>query len=223
MSEQVIDTQISKTTPTYGLVLAKNILQNFDVDLTDSELIHTLQNEDHIHFHILKVPYKHVFNSIILNQAQEYRIYIQKLFIDYLLSGVNDFSDDFPGADIRAQIETERLSFIALGEEFDKLVMNNDRLIADSQKQLIQLYKTLPSNSASFSDAQRQDLKVMMRPVVEQISEIKKSLCDYRNQFYASILRVRSMLSNISDYRVNQEKNAQNQQYLQFDPSIGED
>ena len=97
---------------TYEILIAKNILQNFGVNVSEQEINQSLKNSNHINSQILKLPYKHVFNGIIIGHAQEFRVYAQKLFVDYLLSGANDAADDAPGADLRAQIEQDRLDLI---------------------------------------------------------------------------------------------------------------
>ena len=222
MAEQVTETQLAEKTYTYGVLLAKNILRNFDIDIMDKNFVDTLNNENHIHYYLLKLPYKYVFNSIILDQAQDYRVYVQKLFIDYLLSGANDAEADSPGAVLRDQLEAERLSLIALGEKFDEFVISNQRIIADAMQQLIEFYKNLSSNYANISNDDRQQIQMLVEPLMKQAEDLKKSACDYRKKFYERILLVRSMLDNAYGYRMDQEKNVVNQQFLIFDSKIGD-
>lgn len=88
---------------------------------------------------MLRVPLRNVLNGIILQQANDYHVYVQKLFIDYLLSGENSKGEEAQGASTREVIEKERQQLVALGDEFNNVQGEHDYLIANSQAALIKI------------------------------------------------------------------------------------
>lgn len=127
----------------YGVITAKRILDRFDIHLDDEELILAINNPQSIYYQLLRVPLKNIFNGIILDQAQDYQVYAQKLFIDYLLSAESVQSEDGPGLNTREDLETERTKLIEIGEGFNQQESAHLNLIAESQATLIELAKNL--------------------------------------------------------------------------------
>ena len=84
-----------------------------------------------------------MLNGIILQQANDYHVYVQKLFIDYLLSGESGKPPESQGAATRENLEDERKALVQLGEEFNQNQLNHEAVISSSQKVLIKLTKNL--------------------------------------------------------------------------------
>jgi len=128
---------LSKWFSTYGLITAERILEKYNIKLTHTDLIAVLKNEHSIFYSILKIPIKNVLNGIIFNQAKDYQVYAQKLFIDYLLSGPSSKGEQASGGETREEIEEKRKELMATGERFQEKEQEHRNLIAESQKYLI--------------------------------------------------------------------------------------
>ena len=91
---------------TYGLLTADRILSRFNIRLSTEELTQALNQKNNPYYILLRVPLKNIFNGIILQQANDYQVYVQKLLIDYRLS--NEYSKDpeSAGKNIRDDLNT---------------------------------------------------------------------------------------------------------------------
>ncbi|MDI9818896.1 MULTISPECIES: hypothetical protein [unclassified Legionella] len=139
MSEEKAENDLSIWLSTYGLVTAERILESYKIRLQQKELISAIKNPNTFYHHLLRVPLKNVLNGIILQQAHDYQVYAQKLFVDYLLSGETGKGEDSPGGLTREDLEKERQGLISMGDAFHQQTITHNNLIAESQKKLIQL------------------------------------------------------------------------------------
>lgn len=145
MSEETIETDLSMWFSTYGLLTSGRILERFNIKLESDELLIAIKDPFNLYHQLLIIPLKNVFNGIILQQAHDYQVYAQKLFVDYLLSGESGKSADSPGANTREDLEQERLRLMDLGEAFNEQELAHQHLIAESQAKSIQVARELQS------------------------------------------------------------------------------
>ena len=120
MSEENAQITSGKWFSTYGMITAERILGKYQIRLSHEELIAALKSPICFYHKLLSVPLKNVLNGIVLQQANDYHIYVQKLFIDYLLSGENSKGEESQGASTREALENERQQLVSLGDEFHK-------------------------------------------------------------------------------------------------------
>jgi hypothetical protein len=206
---------------TYGLLTAQRILERFNVHLAHAELVNSIHDPHSVYFQLLRVPLKNVFNGIILQQAHDYQIYAQKLFVDYLLSGEDGKEESSPGAVVREDLEITREKLIEMDGEFREQERTHRILIAESQATLI----TISQNLRQLLD------KVSINPhflneelaeFIERSETMNLNLRNYRSQFYNIVLRITELLALLPDYRVDDVKINENRESLQFDALIGE-
>lgn len=134
-----LDVDVSQLFSTYGFITAQRILEKYHIKLSQDALLVAIRNPFTFYYRILQIPTKNVLNGIILQQAGDFHVYTQKLFIDYLLSGESAKGEDAQGANTRANLEKERLHLIEIGEELHQLQNQQATIIANSQKALIHL------------------------------------------------------------------------------------
>ena len=87
MDGEKADNELSQWFSTYGVITAERILGNYKINLAHTDLVGAIKSPFSFYHRLLQVPLKNVLNGIVLQQANDYHIYAQKLFIDYLLSG----------------------------------------------------------------------------------------------------------------------------------------
>jgi len=146
MNAEKEEMDLSMWLSTYGLVTVKRVLDRFNIHIDNDELILAISNSQSIYYQLLRVPLKNIFNGIILQQAHDYQVYAQKLFIDYLLSADSQPNEEGPGANTREDLETERLKLISVGEGFNEQESAHINLIAESQARLIELSQNLQAS-----------------------------------------------------------------------------
>lgn len=207
---------------TYGLVTAERILARFKIKLDSDELIAAINNPKSFPFLLLRIPLKNVFNGIILAQASDYQVYAQKLFVDYLLSGESSKDPTLPGLVTREDLEQERLSLVAMGEEFDELEFTHQKLISESQAALTKVAGELPKKLKTITDEQHARIEQMLVDYIDQTESMNIELRNYRSLFYNLILRVTDLIKLLPDYRPDLVKQLENLAALQFDAQIGE-
>ncbi|MGQ3887769.1 hypothetical protein ACQUW5_01900 [Legionella sp. CNM-1927-20] len=137
MSEQS-ENELSGWFSTYGLITAQRILERYRINLQQEDLLCALKTPETFYHQLLRLPLKHVFNGIILQQVQDYQLYAQKLIIDYLLSGESSREEGAPGETARKDLEKERQILINLNNDFHELELQHEKLIAQSQAKLIE-------------------------------------------------------------------------------------
>ncbi|WED44384.1 hypothetical protein [Legionella cardiaca] len=139
MTEEHVENDLAEWLSTYGLITVERILERYKIRLQQQDLISAIKSPNTFYHRLMRVPLKNVLNGIILQQAHDYQVYAQKLFIDYLLSGETSKSEGSPGEYTREDLEKERQELIKIGEEFHAQELAHGHLIADSQKSLIKL------------------------------------------------------------------------------------
>ena len=80
MAENLTDNEFSKWFSTYGLITSQRILGHYKIKLTVEELIPAIKTANSFYHILVKIPLKNVLNGIILQQANDYHVYVQKLF-----------------------------------------------------------------------------------------------------------------------------------------------
>jgi hypothetical protein len=143
MSDQSTDKELSTWFSTYGLLTATRIFERLHIQLTTSEIKEALTNSCSLYYQLVRVPLKNVFTGIIHQQAYDYQVYVQKLFIDYLLSGEAGKDEESPGATTREDLELKRAELVVLVESFSQTELKYQQLIAQSQRELIKLGASL--------------------------------------------------------------------------------
>lgn len=139
MSGEKSEIELSQWFSTYGVITAERVFGRYQIKLAPADLITAIKSPFSFYHKVLKIPLKHVLNGIILQQANDYHVYVQKLFIDYLLSGENAKEEDAQGANTREALEKERQLLVTLGEEYHKKEGGHSTLIAHSQNILIKI------------------------------------------------------------------------------------
>lgn len=205
---------------TYGLLTVEQILDRFHIHLKHPELVSATSDPENLYYQLLRIPFKNVFNGIILEQVIDYRVYAQKLFVDYLVSGAGNQIENSPGMTTRADLEQERLELVEKGEAFERQEEAHYRLIAESQSELIKWVRGRPKDGIQSSHFQ--ELLRLNEPYHEKTEAMHITLCDYRSQFYNLILRSNELLQLLPDYRPNLSKQLENRERLNFNAKIGE-
>lgn len=141
MDQQQNTGELDKWFSTYGVITAERILGTYDLRIPQTELLPAIKSPFSFYHQLVQVPLKNVLSGIILQQAHDYHVYAQKLFIDYLLSGETAKSEDAQGGGTRESLENERKQLVTLGEEFREVQIGHDTLISTSQARLIKLVK----------------------------------------------------------------------------------
>ncbi|MFT4057963.1 MAG: hypothetical protein QM652_00280 [Legionella sp.] len=122
---------------TYGVITAERILGRYQIKIATTDLVTAIKSPFSFYHKLLEVPFKNVLNGIVLQQAKDYLIYGQKLFIDYLLSSESSKDETAQGVGTRESLESERKDLITLGEEFHHKEIEHNNIIASSQSLLI--------------------------------------------------------------------------------------
>lgn len=125
---------------TYGLITAARILERCRIQLPQEEITQVILSPGTFYHHLIQVPLKNVLNGIILGQAQDYRIYVEKLFADYFLSEhALEKTEEDQGFGVTEKLEEVRLSFVEMSQTFHQQTVEHRNLIAKTQKHLMEI------------------------------------------------------------------------------------
>lgn len=224
ISRERFDTEFVQWVSTYGSVTVQRIFDLFNFSLDYTKIKDILTQKDSIYYHFLRVPFVNIFNNIIINQADGYREYIQKIFIDYLLSGAaNETNAPVQGESIREDLEENRKVFMALSEEFDIEFFNHNSLIAESQIALIKLAKSKFRNMSAVQDEDKQELLTLVQNFEDKGRELTIRFRNFRQQFRETIVVNQALLETLPNYHVNEKQLETYKESIDFDINIGEE
>ena len=221
-TESLVQDEIETWFSTYGSITVERILKQFGFSIDPSRIKSIIHTPDSIYYQFLRVPVHSILNEIIINQAEDYRGYLQKLYIDYLLSGAGNEVDAPPqGEDLRESLEESRIELIGIGNDFDMEVFNNNSFIASSQKTLIDLAK----KEVVGVDDLSLDSKLAMVAIIDNLDaqalDLREKMSFYRSKFASFIPKIVEMLTVLPNYKLDPEKLAQHRALIEFDPKIG--
>lgn len=168
MSEEQTENDLSMWLSTYGLITVERLLERYKIKLSHDDLLNALKKPHTFYHQLLRLPLRNVFNGIIFQQARDYQVYGQKLYIDYLLSGESGKSDTSPGAQTRETLNAEREKLVAMGESFHQEELKQDKLIAQSQSMLIK-------HAANWNEA-------LLRVAKEISDELRRNRINQSNE-----------------------------------------
>lgn len=171
------DQEIQQWYSTYGMLTAQRILEGYKIKLAATELVNALQNPESFYCRLLKLPLRNVYNGIILQQAKDYQLFAQKLFIDYLLSGESNKPEEAPGAMVRQDLEEQRNRLLEMNNYFHDLELEHESLITHTQKSMIKdsgqwqkileginksIQKNLPENASMSAEKIYKTLNILL-------------------------------------------------------------
>jgi hypothetical protein len=139
MNEDIQPPELTHWFSTYGILTSQSILAGYNIHLSHDDLVTAIKSPNSIYYHLLRVPLKNVFNGIIMQQVHDYQVYLQKTFIDFLVSGQGDKEEGSPGTDTRETLDEERTKLIELSDRYNQEESVHHELIAESQASLISL------------------------------------------------------------------------------------
>lgn len=159
---------------TYGLLTAERILETLHVELETEEIAANIKRPESVYYKLLRLPIRHVFNGLILQQANDYQICTQKLFVDYFLSGQADRPPESAGASIREALEQEHEQLKSMNQAFEEQSFEYEKLVADSQYDFIKVAKRLQQTiDALYSIVQKyvgsQQEKNTLKKILHQL------------------------------------------------------
>src|SRR5215216_3631565 len=140
MSKDATELEEQLGLSTYGLITTKRLLARYTIDLTDEQLGYSLKTANTFYHRLLRIPLKNILNGIILQQAKDYQLYVQKIFIDYLLgleSAKKEEGEEESSSYSKENLETLRLDLVEQNERFHETDLDHQRLIGYSQAALL--------------------------------------------------------------------------------------
>lgn len=219
MESKLNEQELLDLSSTYAFLITDRVLDRFGLSLTQSEIAAVMKNPRSIYFQLLLVPCKNIINGIIYQQAYDYQVYAQKLFIDYLVSGSANDAPDSPGAAIRDDLEQIRLKLVELSEEFEKDVFAHKTLINQSQGKLVELVKTL--KPIQDNETLATQVAQTMSPYLERVTDLAQVLRNDRIEFKNIILDTQRLILLLPDYPNNEAQGEENRSALLFDDQLG--
>lgn len=129
------------TLSTYRLITVKRLLERYKIDLDDRQIALSFKETDTFYHRLLSIPLKNIMNGIILQQARDYQLYLQKLFVDYLLAleakkSASETGEESISATEQA-VEEARKELIQFNDHFNELEISHQRIIGNSQVGLV--------------------------------------------------------------------------------------
>lgn len=219
MSNGVFENDLVSLSSTYCILTAERIFERFNIHMDHDALKAVIKNADSVYYKLLRVPFHNVINGIILQQAYDYQVYLQKIFVDYFASGNGNDNQESPGASIRESMEENRVKLIAMSESFDNTTYTHKTLIAESQARLIELTGEMQPISETLDEANR--IEQAMSTFRERGDELGQILRNYRIEFKTLILDTLRLTQLLPDYRPDEIQDTINREMLYFDDQLG--
>ncbi|MCX7115882.1 MAG: hypothetical protein NTW08_08265 [Gammaproteobacteria bacterium] len=137
---------------TYQWMTVGRLLSDYGFDINDADVVEILSHKTSFYYQMLTIPMMNVLNGIILDQTKEYQLFLQKLFVDYLMSGESDKSAEEPGSVTRKDLDEERSKTIAYSKEFEQVMAAHEDLIVHSQIDISQFAELIMTRLQAIHD-----------------------------------------------------------------------
>ena len=219
MDNELDANDLTTMSSTYSILTSDRILDYFGIHLEHDVLLAAIRNVDSVYHKILLVPFKNVINGIVLQQAYDYQVYLQKVFVDYLMSGQGNEQEGGIGANTRADMEANRLKLVQMSELFKKDTDASQLLIFEVQAELLALTQKMSPLQDTESEAQT--IEESMRPFHERADEMGQVLRNYRSEFKTLIVDTLRLVDLLPDYKIDAQREEENRSTLQFDDNLG--
>lgn len=218
-----LDVEFSKWISTYGTVTIQRVFDLFKFKVNYTEIKDLITNQDSVYYHFLRVPFMNILNGIVIDQVEGYREFVQKMFVDYLMSGAaNETNAPVQGETIRAALEGERTKFIATMDEFDVVFFNHNSLISASQKALIKLAKSNFADMNTVTDIDKQELYTVVEGFEEKARVLNATFIGFRGQLQKSIITLQELVATLPNYQADDERISCDKELIDFDTEVGE-
>lgn len=213
-----VESNLGELSATYSVLTAESIFQRLKIHLNPEELSVVISKPESVYFKILLIPFKNIINGIILQQAYDYQIYLQKIFVDYFVSGAGNESETSPGANTRRDLEENRLKLVELCDFFEKDIYAHKLLIAESQSALKECVRKLSPIEDTPSKAT--EIEQTMAIFKDRANEICQILHNYRVEFKTLIVDTIRLIQLLPDYHEDEAQDDINRSSLQFDDQL---
>lgn len=150
----------SKWFSSYGMITANRIIDRYGIVLDNRDLLHALKFSECFFYKLIRLPLRNMLNDVIRQQVYDYVVYAQKLFVDYLLSGETTKPATSQGGYTREELEGVRQRLVTLCKEFQETEYKHFRLIAQSQRHIIQHTKHWQQNFIALTNELRKNENV---------------------------------------------------------------
>ena len=223
MAEKEKDNGYSMWYSTYGTLTTQRVLERLGIRLPHDEFIKAVKDVDGIYYQVLRVPMMNIFNGIIYQQAYDYQVYAQKLFIDYRLSPEFAKEADSPGGGIRADLDELYDRLLEQGKAFNEELFVHYRLISESQLSLIDQVAQLKRTKSNLSNLMdNSSFNETMLAFKDRAEIIMGTFRHYRTEFYQLILQITDRFTMLVDYHYDLENAERQRMLLRFDMKIGD-
>lgn len=118
---------------TYEALTLERLLEHYRFSLNKTALLALWSNHAGLIYPLLQVPLAFVFNGIVMQQGKDYAAYLQKLYIDYLISGQSALEPQSQASNTKEDLEDLRQTHLALQADFDTFCTKHLTQIAASQ------------------------------------------------------------------------------------------
>jgi hypothetical protein len=150
--ENIKEDEVESYLTTYQWVTVGQLLEGYGLKLSDTSVLLMLRKKTAFYFQLLRIPVMNVLNGIIIDQTKAYRIYVQKMFVEYLVSGQADVEETI-GSETRAALEKARVHMLEIGSLFDESIKAHEALIIETQRTLIQWSKQFKATLTTIGKA----------------------------------------------------------------------
>lgn len=118
---------------TYEALTLERLLEHYRFPLDKKALSTFGSNKSGFLYSLLQVPLAYVFNGIVMQQAKDYAAYLQKLYIDYLISGQSALEPQSQASTSKEDLEDMRQEHLALQARFDDFCTQHLAQVASMQ------------------------------------------------------------------------------------------
>lgn len=220
MTNGLVENELLELSSSYSQLTAERILERFGIQLDHKTLHLAMNNPLSVYSAILWVPFKNVVNGIVQQQAYDYQVYAQKLFIDYLVSGHGNEDPEGQGAQTRVNLDLNRQALVALTTLFEKDVLTHKVNILETQAHLL---KTLASmGSIVDTESVAHEIQSAIRSFRDRAVDMGLLMSERRFAFKSLILDTLRLIQLLPDYTEDADQDKKNRSTLQFDDHLGE-
>jgi len=211
-----------ETASTYSLLTAQRILQNHQIELSQTSLLQAVTQMDNRLYPALQCSFDLIFSQLILDQAHTYLVVAQQNMVDILLNTQKNTaeSDDEANSSEPSSGEEALLTLQALQKELQALNQQETdagfflhELVAETQQTIGELLKDTNETT--------ERIQMALKPFLQRTQSEQKNISDLREKIRDWMIRMNQLILVLPDYKQDPSKREKQVEMLAMMSTIG--
>lgn len=209
---------------TYDILMAQNILNTFNLSLSNEQIFEALTTTKSIYYWLINMPMQNNLNAIILSQITSYKIFCQKRLIDFFIltspndTDSNEDANEYQIPDSVSDLIDKLKNLQQMTREIEN---SHFEQIYNMQAFLISYVRHQVIQSGHFYGYYTPEFHRETDSILQVVLSLKKQLIEYREQWHQLAINITNTLNDIGGYSLDEDEDFAQRSDLDFFQELG--